>query len=153
VAWAIEIAHQPGSYSTLDTIRGEVDITNALAHERARGERANARRVARQASTRRRDYDNIRAFLATYYEPDGAACLPFGELLDAVNRALAFEEQPPVTKQRLGRLLKEEGIPSERGVVMGLKVRLCEEPEECRNTLRYLACPSAPCPLNYQGGV
>jgi len=47
VAWAIGVAHQEGAYSMLDRIRGEVDISNALAHERARGERANARKKVR----------------------------------------------------------------------------------------------------------
>jgi hypothetical protein len=153
VAWAIEVAHQPDSYSTLDKIRGAVDITNALAQERARGERANARRVAGQVRARERDYDNIRTFLSTYYEADEAARLPFGELRDALNRALVFEDQPEVTKQRLGRLLAADGITSEGGVVSGLVVRLCDAPDTCRNNLRYLACPASPCPIYYQGGV
>lgn len=153
VAWAIEIAHQPDSFSTLDQVRGPVDITNALAHERARGERANARRLASQRLERVQDYGNARAFLKTYYEPDATARLPFSELLDAVNRALVFEEQDKVSPQRLGRLLAEDGIQSERGVVSGLKVKLCDDPSLCSNSLLYLVCPAAPCPIYYQGGV
>ncbi len=152
-AWAIAIAHQPDSFSTLDQVRGPVDITNALAHERARGERANARRVAGQRSARSQDYGNIRSFIETYYESDEAARLPFVELLSAVNRALVFEEQDEVSPQRLGRLLVEDGIKSERGVVSGLKVKLCDDPSLCRNSLLFRACPAAPCPIHYQGGV
>jgi len=152
-AWAIEIAHQPDSFSTLDQVRGPVDITNALAHERARGERANARRVAGQRSARGQDYGNIRSFIGTYYESDEAARLPFGELLNAVNRALVFDEQDEVSPQRLGRLLAEDGIKSERGVVSGLKVKLCDDPSLCSNSLLYRICPAAPCPIYCQGGV
>jgi hypothetical protein len=153
VAWAIELAHQPDAFSTLDKVRGTVDITNALAHERARGERANARRLAAQRSARGQDYGNARAFIQTYYEPDATARLPFGELLGAVNRALVFEEQDEVSPQRLGRLLAEDGIKSERGVVSGLKVKLCDDPSLCSNSLLYRVCPAAPCPIYYQGGV
>ena len=153
VAWAIEVVHQPDAFSTLDKVRGTVDITNALAHERARGERANARRLAGQRSARGQDYGNARTFIQTYYESDEAARLPFGELLGAVNRALVFEEQDEVSPQRLGRLLAEDGIKSERGVVSGLKVKLCNDPSLCNNSLLYLVCPSAPCPIYYQGGV
>jgi len=153
VAWAIEIAHQPDSFSTLDQIRGAVDITNALAHERLRGERANARRLAAQGRARSGDYSNVRSFIETYYESDTDAQMPFGDLLRAVNRALDLEEQDKVSPQRLGRLLSEDGIPSERGMVRGLKVRLCDDPYTCRNSLRYLVCPASPCPIYYQGGV
>lgn len=153
VAWAIEIAHQPDSYSTLDQIRGPVDISNALAHERARGERANARRLAGQRSARGQDYGNIRSFLGTYYEADATARLPFADLLNAVNRALVFDEQDEVSPQRLGRLLTVDGIESDRGVVSGLKVKLCDDPSLCSNSLLYRVCPAAPCPIYFQGGV
>lgn len=153
MAWAVDIAHQPGSYSTLDQIRGQVDITNALAHERARGERANARRVAGQRRAKERDYDKIRTFLGTFYETDESAALPFDDLLCAVNRALVYDESEPVTPQRLGKLLREDGIKSERGVVTGLKERLCDDPDTCEYTSRYRRCPVSPCPLRFQGGV
>lgn len=153
VAWAIGVTHQPGSYSTLDLIRGEVDISNAVEHERSRGERANARRLAGQARDRSQDYGNVREFLETYYEADDAAVIPFSTLLRAVNRGLAVEAQEPVTRNRLGRLLAEDGIDSERGAVAGLKVRDCIDPYTCENTLRHLSCPVSPCPLNYQRGV
>jgi hypothetical protein len=153
VAWAIEVAHQPDSYSTLNEIRGPVDISNALAHERARGEHANARRLAAQRSARSRDFGNARSFIQTYYEADATAQLPFAELLRAVNRALTFEEQEPVSGKRLGMLLAEDGISSERGVVTGLKVRLCDNPSLCHNSLLYRVCPAAPCPIYFQGGV
>jgi hypothetical protein len=153
VAWAIGVTHQPGSYSTLDLIRGEVDISNAVEHERSRGERANARRLAGQARDRSQDYGNVREFLETYYEADDAAVIPFSALLRAVNRGLAVEAQEPVTSNRLGRLLAEDGIDSERGEVAGLKVRDCIDPYTCENNLRYLSCPVSPCPLKYQRGV
>ena len=153
VAWAIAVAHQPGSYSTLDLIRGEVDISNAVEHERSRGQRANARRVAGQARERSQDYGNVGQFLEIYYEADDAAVLSFGTLLRAVNRGLAAEGQKPVTSNRLGRLLAADGIASERGVVAGLRVRDCIDPYTCESNLRYTSCPSSPCPLNYQRGV
>lgn len=148
IAWAIGIAHQEGAYSSLDRIRGEVDISNALAHERARGERANARKKVRDDAAREKDYGYIRLFIGTYYQGDGACCLPFRDLLDAVNKSRELDEQPPVTSQRLGKLLAADGIPSLKGMV-GLKVKVCDDPYTCRNTLRYMVCPATPCSLYY----
>ena len=153
VAWAIEIAHQPGSYSTMDAIRGEVDITKALANEERRNQRSNARKMAALEKDRELDYANIRLFLWTYYEEDDSAALPFAELLDALNRALVFQESSPVSRQRLGKLLKKDGITSEDGVVRGLRVRLCDDPSSCSYTDRYRICPASPCSLSYLGGV
>jgi len=148
IAWAIEIAHQEGAYSILDRIRGEVDITNALAHERARGERANARKKLKGDAVRDEEYGYIRLFIGTYYEADADCRLPFKELLDAINKSRDLDEQQPVTSHRLGKLLAADGIPSERRVV-GLKVKVCDDPYTCRNTLRYMVCPATPCSLHY----
>jgi hypothetical protein len=148
VAWAITNAHQEGAYATLDRIRGEVDITNALAHERARGERANARKKLRSDAVRDEEYGYIRLFVGTYYEAEDACRLPFKELLDAINKSREMDEQHPVTRHRLGKLLAADGIPSLKGMV-GLKVRVCDEPYTCRNTLRYMVCPAAPCLLHF----
>ncbi len=148
VAWAIGVAHQEGAYSSLDRIRGEVDINNALAHERARGERANARKKVRNDAARDKQYDYIRLFIGTYYEPDEACCLPFRELLEALNKSLELDEQQPVSSQRLGRLLAADAIASGKGMV-GLKVRVCDDPSTCRDTLRYMVCPAASCSLYY----
>jgi len=142
VAWAIGVAHQEGAYSMLDRIRGEVDISNALAHERARGERANARKKVRNDAVRDQEYEYIRMFIGTYYEADGASCLPFKELQDAVNKSRELDEQQPVTTHRLGKLLAADGIPSIKGMV-GLKVKeVCDDPSTCRDALRYMVCPS-----------
>jgi hypothetical protein len=148
IAWAIEVAHQEGAYSILDRIRGEVDISNALAHERARGERANARKKVKNAAVRDQEYGYLRLFIGTYYEPDGGCCLSFKELLDAVNKSRELDDLQPVTTPRLGKLLAADGIPSIKGMV-GLKVKACDDPYTCRNTLRYMVCPSTPCSLYY----
>lgn len=143
VAWAIEIAHQPEAYSMLDRIRGQVDLSSALAHERARGQRANARRTARNAAARDRVYESIRLFISTFYEVDVAGCLTFSELLDAVNKSLELDEQLPVKPHRLGKLLAADGIRSSKGTV-GLKAKkVCDEPSTCRYALRYMVCPAA----------
>lgn len=148
VAWAIGIAHQEGSYSSLDRIRGEVNITSALAHERARGERANARKKLKGDAVRDEEYGYIRMFISTYYQADDGCRLPFKELLDVVNNSRELDEQQPVTSKRLGMLLAADGIPSLNGMV-GLKVKVCDEPYTCRDALRYMVCPATPCSLYY----
>lgn len=146
VAWAIQAAHQPGSYSTLDAVRGEVDIAKAVEQERARGQRANARRLERQRRAKEGDYESIRAFLRTFYEDDDGAVVLFCDLLRGVNRALVSDGQGGVTPQRLGRLLKEEGLVSEKGVVRGLRIRLCDDPDRSVCTGLCALCPASPCP-------
>jgi len=148
VAWAVEIAHQPGSYSTLDQIRGAVDITNALAHERARGERANARRVAGQRRAKGRDYANIRGFLGAFYEQDDAATLTFDDLLRAVNRALVYDESEPVPQPRLGNLPREDWINSARGGPPGLGwgLAVAEGRQMWTCQMRWSSCRMRPTP-------
>lgn len=151
VGWAIGVIHQPGSYSTLDAIRGEVDVAKAVKRERVRGQRANARRLDRQHMAKNKDDGNIADFLWTFYEEDEDSSLLFSDFLNSLNRALVRDGEEPVTPQRLGRWFKGNELRSERGVVQGMKIKQCDDPERSECMGLCLRCPASLCPLRYLG--